>query len=229
MGAVPGTFSRRKESQAPGPRAVYATRGRWVVAGTMPCPARPGEREKSAAEGPPSSSSASGAAGPNDAELELGGPVCPSCMGGAGARSWREPGRRLRLPDFVEPLGGDHERRARRQHRCRFLASSWAVVDCCLLKADRCRCRIKTSRSVGLLVRRGYCRGRPSVAPSARSLEGDGKGLRPRRWSAGGLPRGVESCTGTVYRGGCPVGHCAERGGQPGGHRRHNVEPGTPR
>ena len=30
MGALPGTFSRRKESQAPGPRSVGATRARWV-------------------------------------------------------------------------------------------------------------------------------------------------------------------------------------------------------
>jgi len=29
--------------------------------------------------------------------------------------------------------------------------------------------------------------------------------LRPRRWRAGGLPRGWKSCTGAVYRGGCPV------------------------
>ena len=62
-----------------------------------------------------------------------------------------------------------------------------------------------TSRGAGLLVRRGWCRGRPSVAPSARSRGGDGRGLRPRRWCAGGLPRGVDGCTGRVYRGGCPA------------------------
>ena len=72
-------------------------------------------------------------------------------------------------------------------------------------------------------------RRRPSVAPSARSRGGDGEGLRPRRWHAGGLSRRGSSCTGAVYRGGCPVRHCAERGVQPGGHRRHNVKPGTPR
>ena len=45
-------------------------------------------------------------------------------------------------------------------------------------------------RRAGLLVRRGLCRGRSSVAPSARSRGGDGRRLRPRRWSAGGLFRG---------------------------------------
>ena len=68
------------------------------------------------------------------------------------------------------------------------------------------------SWGAGLLVRRGWCRGRPSVAPSARSREGDGRGLRPRRWRAGGLPRGVERCTGAVVRGGCPPRHCSGRG-----------------
>ena len=38
MGAVPGTFSRRKESQAPSPRSVDASRGRKSTGGTMPCP-----------------------------------------------------------------------------------------------------------------------------------------------------------------------------------------------
>jgi hypothetical protein len=46
MGAVPGTFSRRKEGQAPCPRAVHAMLGRPVIVGTMPCPARPGARQK---------------------------------------------------------------------------------------------------------------------------------------------------------------------------------------
>ena len=31
-----------------------------------------------------------------------------------------------------------------------------------------------------------------------------------------------------LIQGGCPVRHCAEREAQPGGHRRHNVKPGTP-
>ena len=48
MGAVPGTFSRRKESQAPSPRTVDARRGRWVVAGTMSNPARPGGHQNPA-------------------------------------------------------------------------------------------------------------------------------------------------------------------------------------
>ena len=60
------------------------------------------------------------------------------------------------------------------------------------------------SRGTGLLIRRdAFASRRPSVAPSARSREGDGRGLRPRRWRAGGLPRGVERCTGAVVRGGC--------------------------
>ena len=46
MGPVPGTISRRNESQAPIPRAVDATWGRVGIAGTMPCPARPEERQK---------------------------------------------------------------------------------------------------------------------------------------------------------------------------------------
>jgi hypothetical protein len=48
------------------------------------------------------------------------------------------------------------------------------------------------SLSPGLLVRLR----RPSVAPSAWSRGGDGRELRPRRWHAGGLPRGVGGCTG---------------------------------
>jgi hypothetical protein len=56
----------------------------------------------------------------------------------------------------------------------------------------------------GLLVRRGSRRGRPSVAPPARSRGGWVERLQPRRWRAGGLPRCGERCTGTVYRGGCP-------------------------
>mgnify|MGYP001812568667 CR=1 FL=1 len=43
MGAVPGTFSRRKESQAPGPRFFDASRARKGIVGTMSNPARPGE------------------------------------------------------------------------------------------------------------------------------------------------------------------------------------------
>ena len=35
--------------------------------------------------------------------------------------------------------------------------------------------------------------------------KGGGRGLRPRRWCAGGLPRGVSSCTGAFRRGGCPA------------------------
>ena len=46
MGAVPGTFSRRKESQAPSPRPVQATLGRMGVGGTMSNPARPEECKK---------------------------------------------------------------------------------------------------------------------------------------------------------------------------------------
>ena len=68
------------------------------------------------------------------------------------------------------------------------------------------------SRSAGLLVRRGGFRGRPSVAPSARSREGDGRGLRPRRWGAGGLPRCGSRCTGAVCREGCPPRHCSGSG-----------------
>ena len=90
--------------------------------------------------------------------------------------------------------------------------------------------RSVASGSAGLLIRRdAFASRRPSVAPSARSRGGDGRGLRPSQWPAGGLPRDRESRTGTLYRGGCPVGHCAERGVQTGWHRRHNVEPGTPR
>ena len=89
--------------------------------------------------------------------------------------------------------------------------------------------RCMVSRSAGLLVRRGSCRGRPSVAPSARSRGGLLRELRPRRWHAGGLPRGVERCTEAFRREGCPVRHCAVGEGRPDGHRRHNVKPGTPR
>ena len=46
MGAVPGTLSRRRESQAPGPRFFNVRQGRWIVAGTMSNPARPGGGSK---------------------------------------------------------------------------------------------------------------------------------------------------------------------------------------
>jgi len=84
------------------------------------------------------------------------------------------------------------------------------------------------SRSAGLLVRRGSYRGRPSVAPSARSRERDGRGLRPRRWHAGDLPRGVDSRTGTVCRGGCPPRHCSGRGSY-GKGSPEQCQGGTPR
>ena len=45
MGALPGTLSRRKESQAPSPRSGHAMRDRMGLIGTMPYPARPGQRD----------------------------------------------------------------------------------------------------------------------------------------------------------------------------------------
>ena len=83
MGAVPGTFSRRKESQAPSPRQVHATRSREGIASTMPYPARPGECQKSARSEAMRDRGSRTAElqlgmecdeGTNDAELELGGP-----------------------------------------------------------------------------------------------------------------------------------------------------------
>ena len=61
------------------------------------------------------------------------------------------------------------------------------------------------SRGAGLLVRRGWCRGRPSVAPSARSREGGLEGLRPRRWRAGGLPRVWRGAPGRCAAGVAPL------------------------
>jgi hypothetical protein len=86
------------------------------------------------------------------------------------------------------------------------------------------------SQSAGLLIRRDAFASRPpSVAPSARSRGGDRRGLRPRRWDAGGLLRGLSSLTGTVYRGGCPVSALCGAWRQPEAHHRHNAVPGTPR
>jgi hypothetical protein len=116
---------------------------------------------------------------------------------------------------------GEHERSA---------CSDAVAVDCCrLLKlvgvGDHDR---------GFPVRRPS--GPPRLVPRAaqRRTIGAGArrtigGLRPRRWRAGGLHRGLERCTGSRCRVGCPVRHCAERGALPDGRHRHNVKPGTPR
>ena len=54
-------------------------------------------------------------------------------------------------------------------------------------------------------------------------------GLRPRRWHAGGLLRGVNSRTGTLYREGCPAAPLCGSCRVAGRSVRHNGVPGTPR
>ena len=73
----------------------------------------------------------------------------------------------------------------------------------------------RAGNRVGLCVS-DFPQHRPSDPPSAGQRRTIGvvarrmiDGLRPRRWCAGGLPRGLERCTETVYRGDCPVRHCA--------------------
>ncbi len=83
--------------------------------------------------------------------------------------------------------------------------------------------------STGLLGRRdALASRRPSVAPSAWSRVGCLRGLRPRRWRAGGLPRCLDSRPHRAPRGSPVAPLCGARGGA-GWRFQHNGVPGTPR
>ena len=67
---------------------------------------------------------------------------------------------------------------------------------------------------------------RRTIGVIARRLR---KGLRPRRWCAGGLLPSRYSRTGTLYREGCPAAPLCGAHRVAGRSSRHNGVPGTPR